>query len=76
MRHTGRLLGGIMLAAAVGGFGLVTVRRMRASRERLETLRRRAETAARRDARLSTVAPTAATAVVSAGQPAHTATMH
>lgn len=50
MRHTGKLLGGIMLAAAAGGFGYVTVRRMRASRERLETLRRRADAAARRDA--------------------------
>ena len=50
MRSTGRMLGGIMLAAAVGGFGLITVRRMRASRERLETLRRRADAAARRDA--------------------------
>lgn len=50
MRHTGKLLGGIMLAAAAGGFGLATVRRMRANRERLETLRRRADAAARRDA--------------------------
>jgi predicted LPLAT superfamily acyltransferase len=50
MRSTGRLLGGIMLAAAVGGFGLMTVRRMRASRERLATLRRRADAAARREA--------------------------
>lgn len=50
MRSTGRLLGAIMLAAAAGGFGLMTLRRMRASRERLDTLRRRADAAARRDA--------------------------
>jgi hypothetical protein len=50
MRQTGKLLGGIMLAAAAGGLGLVTIRRMRTNRERLETLRRRADAAARRDA--------------------------
>jgi len=50
MGRTGRLVGGIMLAAAVGGAGVVALRRVRASRARLETLRRRADAAARRDA--------------------------
>ena len=50
MRSTGRLVGGIMLAAALGGFGVAALRRMRANRSRLETLQRRADLAARRDA--------------------------
>ena len=50
MRSTGRLFSGILLAAALGGFGVATARRMRSNRERLDTLRRRADAAARRDA--------------------------
>jgi predicted LPLAT superfamily acyltransferase len=49
MTKTGRLVGGIVLAAAVGGISVAALRRMRASRERLATLRRRADAAARRD---------------------------
>ncbi|HJP57557.1 MAG TPA: hypothetical protein VJ847_11095 [Gemmatimonadales bacterium] len=49
MTKTGRLVGGIVLAAAVGGISVAAMRRMRASRERLATLRRRADAAARRD---------------------------
>ena len=39
-----------MLAAALGGCGVAALRRMRANRSRLETLQRRADLAARRDA--------------------------
>jgi hypothetical protein len=49
MTKTGRLVGGIVLAAAVGGISVAAMRRMRASRERLAALRRRADAAARRD---------------------------
>jgi hypothetical protein len=50
MRSTGRLFGGIVLAAALGGVGVAAMRRVRANRSRLETLRRRADAAAQRDA--------------------------
>ncbi len=49
MTKTGRLFGGIMLAAAVGGISVAAMRRVRANSERLATLRRRADAAARRD---------------------------